>query len=68
MLPDANPIALLKAFLLAHAKVEAVPTMLSCAARSSTMRWRCTWNITTPSDHISRWATIHRYRSSDQPS
>lgn len=28
MLPDANPVALLEAFLLAHAKVEAVPAML----------------------------------------
>jgi hypothetical protein len=28
MLPDANPLALLEAFLLAHAKVEAVPAML----------------------------------------
>jgi hypothetical protein len=28
MLPDADPLALLEAFLLAHAKVEAVPAML----------------------------------------
>lgn len=28
MLPDSNPLSLLEAFLLAHAKVEAVPAML----------------------------------------